>query len=219
MLTKIGVIGDIHGESFLLEIALKFFEVININHILTVGDILDGEGNIDHCCELLQKYQVMAVKGNHERWFLNNHLRQLKNATQLTDINKNSYQYLANLPATKVLETPEGLLLLCHGLDTDDMIKLNPDDYGYAIESNLPLQNLINDQKYRFVINGHTHLRMVRKFENLTIINAGSLKAKSNYNRKPCFLIVDFVKKIVEYYEFTEAEEKHIFLAETLIFD
>lgn len=218
MLTKFGVIGDIHCESILLEITVNFFKENNLNHILTVGDIVDGQGDVNLCCEILQKFEVIAVKGNHERWFFENHLRHLKNATQLTEVNPNSYEYLANLPATKVLNTPQGLLLLCHGLDRDDMIKLNPDDCGFAIESNLCLQNLITSQKYKYVINGHTHLRMVKKYGNLTIINAGSLKIKTNYHRKPCFLVVDLINQIVEFYEFKQEDHKQVFLAEKVKF-
>jgi putative phosphoesterase len=211
MCKKFGVIGDIHGNSLLLGIALNFLNKNAIDSILAVGDIVDGEGDVELCCKLLNQYKVIAVKGNHEKWFLDNHLRHLKNATQLTDITADSSEYLNNLPLIKEIETPLGLLMLCHGIGYDDSIKLNPDDYGYAIESNLALQEIVNSGKYRFMINGHTHLRMVRKFGNLTIINGGSLKGK--YSDKPCFLIVDFFKMAVNFFEFNNED---VFLAQVL---
>ena len=75
---------------------------------------------------------------------------------------------------------------------------LNPDDYGYAIEVNIDIQNLIRGRKYRYVINGHTHYKMVRYFGNLTIINAGTLK----YEHNPGFLVIDFVQQFVQFYKF-----------------
>ncbi len=165
-LKRIGAIGDIHAESRFLEISLQYLAASNTTPILSVGDIVDGRGNVDRCCELLKKYGVYAVRGNHDRWFLENKLRQLKDATQRTDINPYSYDYLTNLPTTEQFETPLGALLLCHGIAEHDMIRLTPDDYGYAISSNLELQELIHSKQFRFVINGHTHLRMVRKFES-----------------------------------------------------
>jgi predicted phosphodiesterase len=212
MWQRLGAIGDIHGQSFLLETALNFLTT-KVDQILAVGDIVDGDGNVDHCCDLLQSYQVITIMGNHERWFLNQELRHLKNATQLSDLQTHCYEYLANLPPILEIETPHGLLLLCHGVGTDDMNKLNPDDEGYALESNFTLQELINSGKYQLMINGHTHLRMVRKFHHLTVINAGSLKGK--YEEKPCFLIIDFLKKIVEFYEFAE---ENVNLAQSIPF-
>ena len=211
MYKQIGVIGDIHCQSKLLKIALEFLQKNNIKDILSVGDIIDGKGDVNKCFQLLQKYNVITVRGNHENWFLEERLRHLKHATQLIDLNLNYYEYINNLPATRELKTPLGLLLLCHGIGENDMAHLKPYDYGYAIESNFPLQDLINSRKYQFMINGHTHLRMVRKFDNLTIINGGSLKGKDE--EKPCFLIVDFVDKIVNFYEF---QEKEVILTETI---
>lgn len=209
---KLGVIGDIHGQSFLLETALNFLTA-KVDQILAVGDIVDGDGNVNLCCELLQTYQVRAIMGNHERWFVNQELRHLKNATQITEIKPHCYEYLANLPPILEIDTAQGLLLLCHGIGTDDMSKLNPDDSDYAIESNFSLQEVINSGKYNLMVNGHTHLRMVRKINHLTIINAGSLKGK--YEEKPCFLILDLLKKIVNFYEFGE---DYVILAQSIPF-
>ncbi|MBF0225972.1 MAG: metallophosphoesterase [Desulfobacterales bacterium] len=196
-LNNIGIIGDIHGESLFLEAALNFFIDFELELIVSVGDIIDGKGDIDRCCELLNNHSVVTIRGNHERWFLDKSMRCLSNATQPESINKHAYDFIANLPITKEFNTIKGQLLLCHGIDKHDMIKVTPDDFGYGIDSNFELQELIKSNRFRFVINGHTHRRMVRSFGNLTIINAGTIKHEEN----PCIAIVDFKDEIVNFYD------------------
>ena len=50
------------------------------------------------------------------------------------------------------------------------------------------------------VVNGHTHHAMVRHFDGITIINAGTLRRDAE---APGFLIVDFAARTVEMLRFT----------------
>jgi predicted phosphodiesterase len=199
-LNIIGAIGDIHTEEQLLEKTVDFLQSQNVDRILSVGDIVDGLGDANKCCDILRHAEILAVAGNHDRWLLNNQLRDLKKATQPDSLSVTSHSFLSSLPVTREFATPDGLALLCHGLGENDMVRLNPDDYGYAIEANTDLQNLIRDGKYRYVINGHTNYKMVRHFGNLTIINAGTLKR----GHEQGFLVINFVEQFVQFYKFLE---------------
>ncbi|GBO55376.1 hypothetical protein APA_3426 [Pseudanabaena sp. lw0831] len=168
--------------------------------ILCVGDIVDGWGNVDRCCQLLDQAEVVTVRGNHDRWFVEGVIRNSSEATQWSDISDTSHTFMRSLPNTKVIETITGRLLLCHGLGANDMQRLTPDDYGYALEVINELHSLIDEQEYRFVVNGHTHRRMVRQFKNLTVINAGTLSAY----HEPCIAIANFRTRLVQFYDFQE---------------
>jgi len=74
---------------------------------------------------------------------------------------------------------------------------VRPHDYGYAIEANHQLHALWGAREFNVVINGHTHYHMVRTFEHLTIINAGTLKRTHD----PCFLTADFQAQVVQFYK------------------
>lgn len=197
---NIGVIGDVHTEDKLLEKAIEFLKLHKVEAIFCVGDIADGLGDIDRCCDILMREKIIVVLGNHDRWLLKEEMRNLKEADRLNCLSDTSKQFLSSLPATYEFLTTKGLALLCHGLGKNDMARLTPHDYGYAIENNADLQNLIRAKKYKYIINGHTHYKMVRKFSNLTIINAGTLKRDCD----PCFLIVDVLKDFVQFYKFVE---------------
>ena len=152
-----------------------------------MGDIADGPGDLSRTIALLQEHQVQAVRGNHDRWLLSNQLRELPYAKQLADTAPAAVDYLAALPVTREFRSPRGHVLLCHGLGSNDMVGVKPDHEGYDIAYNADLQQLINDRRYRFVLNGHTHRPMLRTFGPLSIINAGTLLR--DYER--CFTFVD----------------------------
>src|SRR5882672_7304334 len=193
---RIGAIGDVHAEDRLLASALDTLAAAGASAILCVGDLADGTGSLGRCLKLLRERNVAVVRGNHERWLLGDVMRDLPNATAIAALSAEERAYLAGLPPTMEFSTPFGGLLLCHGLGSNDMVKVTPDDYGYALESNDELQKLLADPKIRFVVNGHSHRIMVRHFPGLTIMNAGTLKADND----PGFLMIDFDAEEVNFY-------------------
>lgn len=200
MLTRLGVIGDVHAQETLLRIAIEHLSARGVTQLVATGDIVDGRGSVDACCELLQAHCVTAVRGNHERWLLAEEMRDLIDATKTSEISPRTRQYLAGLPPTTELPTNRGLALLCHGLGANDMAAVRPDDFGYALETNDDLQQLLRKGRYRWIINGHSHRRMVRAFPGLTVINAGTLKPE----HQPGFLEIDFERGLVFLFEFDE---------------
>jgi putative phosphoesterase len=200
-LTRTGIIGDVHGEDVRLENALRFMQERS-EKVFCTGDVVDGAGDVNRCCALLQEHEVVTVRGNHDRWLLEDSMRDLTEATPLAELNQESLAFLQALPLTHAFDTVAGRVLLCHGMGENDMQRVTPDDYGYALEVKYELHDLINAREFRIVIAGHTHRPMVRDFGGLTVINAGTLYR----NHKPRVLLVDFASGEVEVYSFDEYE-------------
>ncbi|RYZ76700.1 MAG: metallophosphoesterase [Proteobacteria bacterium] len=198
-LSYLGLIGDVHAEAERLEAALLFLRQMGVEHILCVGDIVDGPGDVDRCCELLDQARVAVVRGNHDRWLVDNQMRDLPEATQREALSDRSKTFIESLPTTRTFETVAGRLLLCHGLGDNDMQSITPQDYGYALEVKDELHELIQQRQFRFIVNGHTHRRMVRHFEHLTVINAGTLY----HAHEPCIALVDFKSNTADFLEIT----------------
>ena len=188
VIRRVGLIGDLHAEDETLAFALTELKKLGAETLLQVGDIADGPGDLSRSISLLLEHQVLAVRGNHDRWLLSNQLRELPYAGQLADTAPAAVAFLSSLPVTREFRSPRGHVLLCHGLGTNDMAGVKPDHEGYDISSNTDLHQLINDRRYRFVLNGHTHRPMLRTFGPLSIINAGTLLR--DFER--CFTFVDF---------------------------
>jgi len=195
---RIGVIGDIHTEDVLLKSAIRVLKDRGVDVVLATGDIADGKGSLDACCELLATNGVVTVRGNHDRWLLAGTARELTDATPVDSISERTRAFLEKLPRMVEIRTIAGLALLCHGLGPNDMAKVGPDDYGYALESNDDLQNLIRDGSFRWVINGHSHRQMMRAFPGVSIINAGTL----HRDFSPCFVEIDFGRSVVSFFGF-----------------
>ncbi|MCI0525464.1 MAG: metallophosphatase family protein [Acidobacteria bacterium] len=212
-LRRIGVLGDIHCEDDRLETALRFFKTARLDLICSVGDIIDGPGDPNRTVELLIENDVVCVRGNHERWLAKGEMRGLPDANTFFDLKMSVWQFVTRLPAQLKFETVAGTMLLCHGLGGDDMGGVWPFDDTLSLHSNYALWRLVNLREYDFVINGHTHRRLTRRFDDLTLINAGTLFREHD----PCCLIVDFEAGRAEYFNLpgggriVEAEKIELF--------
>ncbi len=197
MLRRAGLIGDVHCQVARLQQALALFRGSGVDAVLAVGDIADGPGDLTETCAVLQQAGVLAVAGNHERWLLNNEMRDLPDANQLDQLAPPVRRYLGSLPRTRFFESPRGTVLLCHGLGEDDMGCVRPDDDGKALLENTALRQLIASRVARFVVNGHSHRPMLRTVDGLTILNAGTLHPK----HRPVCSIADFESGQMQLYD------------------
>jgi len=188
VIRRVGLIGDLHAEDEALEFALGELKKLGAETLLQVGDIADGPGDLNRSIALLREHQVLAVRGNHDRWLPSNQMRELRHAHLLASTAPGVLAYLMDLPVTREFRSPRGHVLLCHGLGTSDMAGVKPDHQGHDIASNTELKQLITERRYRFVLNGHTHRPMLRTFGPLSIINAGTLLRDD----ERCFTYVDF---------------------------
>lgn len=202
----LGLIGDVHCQVAALRASIRYLRAQKVDELLCVGDILDGPGEPNPTVALLRENQVVTVAGNHDRWVVGDSMRDLEDATPRRKIDQANIAWLGSLPQTLDIPTPHGLALLCHGMGKNDMVGVRPDDEGYALETNTELSLLVSQKKYRYVLNGHTHRRMVRTISDLTIINAGTLHP--GYD--PMFTLVDFSAQIVRFFDVRDPERIHL---------
>lgn len=195
---RLGLIGDVHAEHRRLAAALEFLAGQHIDAICCTGDIADGPGCVDTCVALLAQADVRAVAGNHDRWLLTDRLRTVPDAHRLADISDASRDYLAHLPPTCAIDTSLGCALLCHGVADNDLRKVWPGSPRMPIARSPELDALIDGAGVRFVLNGHLHYRVIVNFEQLTMLNAGTLKGE----HRPGVSIVDFGDGSVSAFEF-----------------
>lgn len=199
---RFGLIGDVHAEDQLLARALDALAAAKVDRVLCTGDLVDGLGNVDRVCSLLEGRRVTVVRGNHDRWIRSDELRTLANAHRMTDLAVDSIAFLKGLPPTTAIEIAGGKLLLCHGVGANDMARLGPDDYGYAIASNDDLLAVLFDPTVLVMVGGHTHKPMVRRFERgagkapLFVVNPGTLARDSG----PGYALLDVARARVDFH-------------------
>ena len=194
VLQRLILIGDVHTEATRLAHVLAHAGRTRPDAVLCVGDIVDGPEDATRCIELLRDHGVLTVRGNHDRWQLA--------GTPFAPFAApaSAWDWLRALPATRLLDTVAGRLLLGHGVGEHDLTKLSPDDTGYALDNNVALWELITDRAAELYVGGHTHRRMVRRFEDLLVLNPGTL-ARAD---EPGFLEVDLAVGLGRWYRVDE---------------
>ncbi|RYE85789.1 MAG: metallophosphoesterase [Myxococcales bacterium] len=188
VIRRVGAIGDIHAEDERLARALEVLGGEAVDLIVATGDVVDGPGDVDRCCELLVAHGVQGVRGNHERWALRGPPRLSPGATDLATLTEASQRFLRWLPAERTFDTVAGRLLLCHGVGPHDMVQLRPDHHEGDLADNEAFQELARRRAWDVVIAGHTHEPMDRRLPGgVRWINAGSLCR----DREPVVVVAD----------------------------
>lgn len=202
---RLGLIGDVHAEDQLLARTLDELSAASVDHVLCTGDLVDGFGDVDRVCSLLQTRKALVVRGNHDRWIRGDEMRALPNAQRMTELSVDTIGFLKDLPQTLSFDLARGgTLMLCHGVGPNDMCMLTPDDYGYAIAQNTDLLALLFDESIRVMVGGHTHKPMLRRFERtrgkapLFVVNPGTLARDD----APGYAILDIAKARVDFHRF-----------------
>jgi putative phosphoesterase len=188
---RIGLLGDVHADFEALDAALAWLDGQGIGTVLCTGDIVNGPGDANACCSLLRVRAIPSVRGNHDRWLVNRQMLDLPDATHLESIESDNLEWLSELPPTLDFRYQDLEILLCHGLRADDMAGVRSSDYGYALEANESLNSLITEARYHYVLCGHTHEALVRRFDHLTILNPGALYRPHGGD----FAVVDFERR------------------------
>jgi predicted phosphodiesterase len=191
MLRRLVVIGDIHTEATRLAHVLEHAAQSKPDAVLSVGDIVDGPEDSARCIELLRDHGVLAVRGNHERWLLAGSMR-----CDPFEGPAWCLEWLAQLPATRRFDTPAGPLLLGHGIGASDMPRLYPDETDEGLEFHDALWELVNARDIQICIGGHTHQRMLRRFDHFLFMNPGTL-ARAD---EPGFLEIDLESGLGRWY-------------------
>jgi predicted phosphodiesterase len=159
-----------------LDKVLDWLAAQNVDAIICTGDLADGRGCIDRTCMLLDEAGAIAVAGNHDRWLLQNRVRHLSDAHRLEAISDRTAEYLRALPPSVTLQTSAGALMLCHGVGDNDLAKIWPGTERSPIERSSRMDEIIAGGEIRFFVNGHLHYRVMIDFQNMLVLNAGTLK-------------------------------------------
>lgn len=196
-LRRFAALGDLHAEDARLEKILIWLSGQRVDALLSVGDIVDGAGSLDRCVALLAARAAIVVRGNHERWLLEDPF-----ACQPQFIAPDSLAFISALPVSRRLPTVRGDLLLCHGVGDNDMVRLHPEHQETSRAATNALDILLAEPTLRLVVAGHTHRRMVRRFERtdgppLVFINPGTV----HRGYPGSFAVVDLDRGEVEFYE------------------
>lgn len=184
MIARVGLIGDVHGQARALETALTFLQALSPDTLLCTGDLpikgytqsVETARTANECARLLLAANVQTVRGNHDRFFVENAADPTLAAMfrDEWDASAEALAFAKALPATRRFATPGGDLLLCHGFGNDDMAGIYPGGDDEPIAEALERGGAAT-QNLRYMVAGHTHRRLCRTVAGVTIINPGAM--------------------------------------------
>jgi predicted phosphodiesterase len=177
-MTRIGLISDIHGNLFALDAVLAELERENLDGLICLGDVAVGPQPREALARV-RGLGCPVVMGNWDAWFLDRpappqdeigailHEITAFWGDQLTDDDLASMRTF--VPRLE-LPLDDGEIALCfHGSPA------SYDDFIFATTPDEELRRMFGELRASVMIGGHAHLQLLRRFEQIVVVNPGSV--------------------------------------------
>ena len=192
---KLGLLGDIHGNHRALRAVLNAAKAENVERLLITGDFVGYYFDPAKVLELLNEWDYIAVRGNHEEMLcaVRHNPATLASVTTrygcgtkvaLEQLDSGQLDELCNLPHPLLLELDGLGVLLSHGSPWD----LNRYVYPDADPS---LFMRCAAEGHDLVVMGHTHHPMRKDLEKTTLVNPGSVGQPRDRNPSAAWALFD----------------------------
>ena len=170
MVTKIGLIADIHAYADPLKEALEIFRKEKVSHILCVGDIVGYGIELEESVALLKEYGCVALLGNHEFWYLDRTEKKQENSVST---------YISTLPKKWEMVIEGVRLYAVHASPAESVnngIKLLDENGSMLPAEKNKWSEIIAECPFDILIIGHTHQVFSERLGDKLVINPGSTK-------------------------------------------
>jgi putative phosphoesterase len=190
---RIALIADVHGNIRALEAVRADLVQRSPDVVVNLGDNASGPLQASATAELLMQESYIHIRGNHDRQVIDRSPAEMGPSDRAAHGQLNSRQlaWLANLPATQMLERD---VLLCHGSPSDDLQYLLEEVEGDRVRLASP--NLIRERlgnvRAALILCGHTHIpRIVSLPGGAWVVNPGSVGLPAYDDTSPALHYVE----------------------------
>jgi putative phosphoesterase len=158
---KLGIVSDIHCNIEGLNQALELMGPVD--DLLCLGDSIFEYRFSNEVVEKLRELGAHTIQGNHEEVFLG---PLGARAREREGIDKGLLQWLADRPARMALHYGNRKVLMVHSTPWEPR--------GTYVYPHSPLLERFGEEDADFVLYGHTHQQLVRRFGDTLVVNPGS---------------------------------------------
>lgn len=177
---RVALLADIHANVTALEAVVQRLEPEGIDLYVSLGDIASFGPEPREVLERLRSLETRNVMGNTDAWLLDprpqpirdadtprqNHI-ELWCAERLVPEDK---AFVRTFERTVEIDLGEGATLLCyHGSPRSNR------DFLRATTPDLEVEAMLAGRAATVMAGGHTHEQMLRRYKNVTLVNAGSV--------------------------------------------
>ncbi|WP_422926363.1 metallophosphoesterase family protein [Singulisphaera sp. PoT] len=198
---RLGVISDIHGDFSSLEKAWSHLHRLKVDRVVCAGDLVDYGPEPDRVVEFLTHHNIVAVRGNHDRWALRrgpNGIDEFGGATP----NQASLDALGRLPPYALISEMRHVSVIVHGSPHSDMEFVQPYSHSAA-----QLEDYLQQLSADILIYGHTHEPAWYRCEKGLVMNPGSIASLPTVESSRSFAIIDMDAHTVTFHAVETGEE------------
>ena len=191
---KIAVISDIHSNLYALMNVLNDIDDERVDSIICLGDLVGYGPHPNEVVSLIQRKNIISLKGNYDASVVDNHFTYIRNTTtnsfslpwtaeELRAVNRN---YLDNLPSSLTLEFNNKKIKFVHG---------SPNTINeYLLEDGENTKEIMSSLQEDVLVCAHTHLPSYKNFGNKIFINSGSVGKPKIGRPNSTYMIIDISK-------------------------
>lgn len=195
---KLIFFSDIHGNNHAFDAFIKSLPVNKNEYSLVfLGDFIGYYYGANEIIDYCRKNNIYCLLGNHDQYFLDildgkrgleGYVKKYGHSYQiaLNKISKENISFLRQLDKNKTLTSSNKKAYICHGSPLDNLEgRIYPDTDLSVFEAAV--------KGFDYVVTGHTHHKMVRKYGSTTFLNPGSLGQQRD--GKGCsYMVLDLEK-------------------------
>jgi putative phosphoesterase len=182
---KIGIVADIHADPQALRRALEHMP--SVDRLWCAGDAISDYRFCAETVDILQRARAQCVQGNHEvGLFCGRNPDYLKKCER--EFGPACLDVLRRAPLAWECEADGARVLMVHASPWEPF-----DDYLHAGSAQLARCAQL---PYDFVVLGHTHVAMVQRLGDVTVINPGSCSQPRDGDRRGSYAILDLAQRV-----------------------
>lgn len=198
---KVGIVSDIHGNSDALSVVVDQLEALKIKSLLVAGDTVGYYYNIVLVRQLLSRFQLIEVRGNHEDQILSEDELEWREyeskygsglRRNRVDLKQDGLDYIRALKHPLTKEVLGRKITIAHGSPW------NIGEYLYQDSDQATWKRALELETDVLVL-GHTHHQMIRKSNGKLIINPGSVGQNRSAKSVADWAILDLASMSVEF--------------------
>jgi predicted phosphodiesterase len=174
---RLALLADIHGNYVALESVLQELARESVEQIICLGDVVALGPQPHEAIDRLRQLKCPVILGNTDAWLLSpgaapTYVEMLRDMTawcreQLT---KEDRAYLQTFSPLLELPLDEGRTVLCyHGSPRSF------DEIIAATTADPVVKQMLAGHAAPVMVGGHTHVQMIRRYEDAYLVNVGSV--------------------------------------------
>jgi putative phosphoesterase len=172
---EIGVFSDVHGHLDELKFTLKLFDKLKVDKLVCCGDLVDKGDYSNEVVTMMHELDIPCVQGNHDK------KAQFTWLTHDDGYDDQTIQYLTTLPTSLTYQWEDKAIHVCHANPwLDASYYIYPDSHEFLF------QEVVTTVKADIVIMGHTHNPMNVTYDDVLMINPGSIYGNRDRKERTC---------------------------------